>query len=223
MFLSDNRGVHVYDISAPLRPDLPTWPGEEGLTRTLLGAQPDDPATVSHLAFGAHSGTHIDAPVHFLPDGGGVETFAAEMFVGPCYVADLRHVIDTITGDDLEAADIPADTVRLLALTTNSGWSRGDTEFRTDFVAFDVTAARWCLDRGIQLVGNDYLSIETFETEEHQVHKMLLGAGVAVLEGLDLDGVSPGVYELSALPILVPGSDGAPVRAVLMEPVAQGG
>lgn len=187
------------------------------MNRKLVASQPDDPATVSHLAFGAHTGSHVDASIHFLPDGEGVEAFAVDVFVGACFVADLRHVTDVITGDDLESAGITPDTVRLLSLTRNSGWGRRDTEFRSDYVAYDLSAAEWCVDRGIRLIGNDYLSIEPFGADEHLVHKTFLGAGVAVLEGLDLDGVSPGSYELAALPILVPGSDGAPVRAVLIE------
>lgn len=209
--------VQIHDISAPLRDDLPTWPGEEGLKRTLVATQPDDDATVSHLAFGAHTGTHIDAPVHFLVEGSGIDAFPSEVFVGPCFVADLRHVPELITGDDLNEAGIPEECIRVLALTRNSGWSHGDTEFRSDYVAFSASAAAWCLDRGVRLLGNDYLSVEAFESDGFPVHVALLGAGVALLEGIDLEGVSPGSYELVALPILVPGSDGAPARAVLVE------
>ncbi|MFP3881787.1 MAG: cyclase family protein [Actinomycetota bacterium] len=209
--------MRIHDISVPLLEGLPTWPGEQGMERTLVATQPDDPATVSHLAFGAHSGTHIDAPVHFLVDGAGMESFPLEVFLGPCFVADLRQVTSLITGDDLDQAGVPENTVKILALTRNSGWSRSDTAFRPDYVAFDVSAAEWCADRGVRLLGNDYLSVEAYDTEDHAVHKILLGGGVAILEGLDLEGVSPGSYELSALPIFIPGSDGSPVRAVLIE------
>lgn len=187
------------------------------MQRTLVATQPDDPATVSHLAFGAHSGTHVDAPVHFLMDGEGMESFSLESFIGPCFVADLRHVMSLITGDDLERSGVPDDAERILALTRNSGWSRRDQAFRPDYVAFDLSAAEWCVDRGVRLLGNDYLSVESYDTEDHQVHKTLLGAGVAILEGLDLEGVTPRSYELAAFPINVPGSDGSPVRAVLIE------
>ncbi len=209
--------MRLHDISVPLIQDLPTWPGEEGLRRTLVATQPNDPATVSHLAFGAHSGTHVDAPVHFLLDGEGLESFPLESFIGPCFVADLVHVTSLVSGDDLEDAAVPDDVERILALTRNSGWSRRDQTFRPDYVAFDLSAAEWCMDRGVILLGNDYLSVEAYHTEDHQVHKTLLGGGVAILEGLDLDGVSPGRYELSAFPIHIPGSDGSPVRAVLIE------
>jgi len=187
------------------------------MQRTLVAAPPDDPATVSHLAFGAHSGSHVDAPVHFLVGGEGIEVFPLESFIGPCFVADLRGVTDLVTGDDLDKAGVPDDAVRILALTRNSGWSQSDGTFNPDYVAFDLSAAKWCVERGVKLLGNDYLSIEAYDTEDHQVHKTLLGAGVAILEGLDLEGVSPGSYELSALPIHIPGSDGSPVRTVLIE------
>lgn len=187
------------------------------MRRTLVATQPKDPATVSHLAFGAHSGTHVDAPVHFLMDGEGIETFSLESFIGPCFVADLRGVTSLITAADLERAGVPDNAVRIIALTSNSGWSLRDRAFRSDYVAFDLSAAEWCVDRGVRLLGNDYLSVEAYDSEHHQVHKTLLGAGVAILEGLDIDGVSPGTYELSALPINIPGSDGSPVRAVLIE------
>lgn len=209
--------MSVYDITAPLRPDLPTWPGEEGLHRTLVTSQPQDPATVSHLSFSAHSGTHVDAPIHFLPEGRGVEVVDPEAFVGDCWVADLRHVTDLIMADDLDRAGVPREVVRILALTRNSGWSRSDKAFRRDYVAYDLSAAEWCVERRVRLVGNDYLSIEAFGAEGHPVHKTLLGAGVAVLEGTDLAGVSPGRYHLVALPVLIPGSDGSPARAVLFE------
>lgn len=209
--------MRIHDISVPLRENLPTWPGEEGMRRTLVSLQPAHDATVSHFSFTAHTGTHVDAPIHFLPHGGGVETFAPEVFMGPCFVADLRHIADVITGDDLEDAGAPEGMTRLLALTRNSGWSRDMAPFRSDYVAFASSAADWCLERGIKLLGNDYLSVETYDNDDFPVHKALLAAGVALLEGLDLAGVDPGSYDLVSLPILIPGSDGAPVRAVLLE------
>ena len=186
------------------------------MRRELVSAQPDDPATVSHLSFTAHTGSHIDAPVHFLVGGAGVESFVIASFVGPCFVADFRDVDGLITGDHLEDAGVPDDVPRVISLSQNSGWSQ-DTEFRSDYVAYALSAAEWCVSRGIVLLGNDYLSVEAFDSEDFGVHKKLLGAGVAILEGVDLAGVSPGVYELVALPVLIPGSDGAPVRAVLID------
>jgi arylformamidase len=211
--------VRVHDISAPLRADLPVWPGEQGMRRDVVAEQPEDPATVSKLSFGAHTGTHVDAPVHFLAGAGGIEAYAPEVFVGPCHVVDLRAVAERIRADDLEAAGVPPGAERILARTRNSGWSTTETAFREVYVAYDLSAAQWSLSRGVRLLGIDYLSIEAFDAEGqgHPVHRALLGSGVAILEGLDLAGVAAGVYDLVALPLLVPGSDGAPARAILVE------
>jgi arylformamidase len=211
----------VHDITAPLRPDLPTWPDEPGLQRTVTSDVADgDDATVSVLRMGSHSGTHIDAPVHFLPDGGGIETLPVDALVGPVHVVDLTGVEQWITAGDLDGAGLPPRVERLLAKTSNSGWSRSDTEFREGYVGFAESAARWCLERGVRLLGNDYLSIEPFEAAEDDqpVHHILLEAGVVILEGVELEGMEAGEYELAALPLQIPGCDGAPTRAVLVRP-----
>lgn len=211
----------MHDISAPLRPDLPTWPGEEGLRRTLTADQSaGDPATVTHLELGAHAGTHVDAPVHFLPDGAGLEAFPLDAFVGPAHVADVTGAGPVIGATELRSAAIPEEGERLLLKTSNSGWSRSASAFDETYVALDLTAARWCADHGVRLVGIDYLSIEPFDPGERgaPVHRTLLGVGIVILEGLDLEGITAGGYELAALPLRIPdGADGAPARAVLIE------
>lgn len=212
--------MRIHDVTASLREDLPTWPGEEGFQRRpVKDLAKGDRSTVSHLSLGAHTGTHVDAPVHFIEGGGGIDAIAVEALVGPAVVAGLDHVERTIGGDDLEDS-VPAGTQRLLVKTRNSGWSAGDTEFREDFVALDPSAAEWCVARGVRLVGIDYLSIEPYGSSGHPVHRALLQAGVVILEGLDLSGVQPGTYTVAALPLLVPGGDGAPARVVLLEGMA---
>ncbi len=210
----------IHDISAPLRPDLPHWPGETGLRRQVLSdLASGDTATVSELCLGAHTGTHIDAPSHFLVDAGGIETVPVDALVGPALVIGLEDLSGPITAAELARAGIPAGTERLLVKTSNSGWSTRDDRFRENFIAFDPTAASWCVDRGIRLLGIDYLSIEPFGSGKvgHPVHKLLLRAGVVILEGLDLDRVPAGPYLLAALPLRVPGAEAAPTRAVLLE------
>jgi arylformamidase len=127
----------------------------------------------------------------------------------------------TIGADDLEGS-IPEGAHRILLKTRNSGWSTSDTEFREDFVALDTSAADWCVARGVRLVGIDYLSIEPYGSgpKGHPVHHALLEAGVVIVEGLDLSGVEPGPYVVAALPLLVPGGEGAPARVVLLEDLA---
>lgn len=117
------------------------------------------------------------------------------------------------------AATLPSGATRVLARTTNSGWSRAHTAFDESYVAYDTSAATWCVEQGIALVGIDYLSIEPFDadTRDYPVHRTLLAAGVVVLESVDLMGVAPGAYDLIALPLPIPGSDGAPTRALLID------
>lgn len=177
-----------------------------------------DAMCVSHLQLGAHAGTHIDAPRHFLPGAGGIETVPASALIGPAHVIDVPAGMSTISADLLAAA-LPRGATRVLARTTNSGWSQADTAFDESYVAYDTSAAAWCVEQGIALVGIDYLSVEPFDadTRGYPVHRTLLAAGVVVLESVDLMGVAAGAYDLVALPLLIPGSDGAPTRAVLMD------
>lgn len=208
----------IKDISAPLTEDLVTWPEVvERFKRTLVeNLEAGDKTNVSHFEIGAHAGTHIDAPNHFLPGTGGIESIPLEILMGRAQVIRVPATTDVITADVLGRSDIAAGATRLLARTRNSGWTH-HSFFDEGYVAFDLSAAEWCIDNGIGLVGIDYLSIESFSDSMGNcpVHKSLLAAGVVVLESLELIGVDPGEYELIALPLLVPGSDGAPARAML--------
>lgn len=209
----------IHDISAPLRPELVTWPGvvERFDRREVASFAGGDAMCVSHLQLGAHAGTHVDAPRHFLPGAGGIETVPISALIGPAHVIEVPAGAPLITGDLLEA-QLPGGATRILARTTNSGWSRMETAFDASYVAYDTSAASWCVDRGVELVGIDYLSVEPFDadTRDYPVHRALLGAGIVVLESLDLADVPAGTYDLIALPLLIPGSDGAPTRAVLV-------
>jgi arylformamidase len=210
----------VYDVSAPLRPDLPSWPGDESFRRKVVrDLSTGDDATVSQLSLSAHNGTHMDSPCHFLPGAAGIEALRLDVLVGPATVVGLEHLRGPITAADLDVAGVAGGTQRLLAKTSNSGWSTRETSFREDFIAFDVSGARWCVDNGVRLVGIDYLSIEPFGAGRtgHPVHKILLEAGVVIVEGLDLAAISPGPYTLAALPLLIPGGDGAPARVVIID------
>ena len=209
-----------FDVSAPLRPELVTWPGVvERFDRSLVASlDAGDAMTVSQIRLGAHAGTHIDAPCHFLPDGGGIETVPLSALIGPAFVVEVPSGVSVITADVLDDANIPPSVRRVLARTTNSGWSHKSTVFDEDYVAYDESAATWCVRRGVELVGIDYLSVEPFSAGErdYPVHKTLLGSGIVVLESLDLLDVPPGRSELVVLPLLIPGSDGAPARAILL-------
>lgn len=204
----------IVDISVPLRSRMPTWPGSVGLTLTQTQSiAGGSVANVSRLDTDVHMGTHVDAPWHFLANGATVETIPLDELIGPAWVSHLPG-IQAVTASDLDAAGIPAGTRRLLLRTENSEHWATETRFRSDFVALTLDAARWIVDRGIGLIGNDYLSVQRFH-DGPETHRLLLDARVILLEGLDLAGVPPGPWELICLPLRLVGADGAPARAVL--------
>lgn len=210
--------MKVYDVSVPLRPDIPTYEGEPGPKldfRKLLSK--GDSATVSVLSLGSHTGTHVDAPSHFLDGAPGVDRLPLDVLVGPAYVAEFGG--DThITAADLDSMAIPADCQRLLFKTQN-GRLWNDPDFHSDFIALAPDAATKLVERGMRLVGIDYLSIERFRASPHEVHETLLASGVVILEGLDLRHVPPGRYILVCAPLKVVGAEGAPARAFLIDQI----
>ena len=175
-----------------------------------------DEYSLSRLEMSAHTGTHVDAPAHFVPGGGGVETLPLSGLLGPALVVELLDVAE-VRADGLASLAIPPGTERLLLKTRNSArWAAGETQFYEDFVAITADGAQWLVDHGIRLVGVDYLSVAPYEATT-ETHVILLQAGVIPVEGLNLHGISPGEYQFICLPLLLPGCDGAPCRAVLVE------
>ena len=205
----------LIDVTVPLRPGLvPLYPGDTPLTveRAQALAQ-GDPSNVSRLECSAHCGTHVDAPVHFIEGAGGVETVPLDALIGPVWVVDAEQVTTSIDAAAVDALDIPADAERVLFRTRNSQlWD--SPRFVEDFVALSEDGARALVERGVRLVGIDYLSVAPYG-DPAPTHVALLGAGVAVVEALDLRRAVPGRYALTCLPLLVVGADGAPARAVL--------
>jgi arylformamidase len=207
----------LIDISLPISNALPTWPGDPSVSlERVVKIEEGSAANVSRLAAGVHTGTHVDAPLHFIPNDIAVEALDLDRFVGPCQVIELAGS-GRISAADLDGAGVAADTERLLIKTENSAWwSEEPLRFHTEFRALDSGAARWVVERGLKLVGVDYLSVESYEAEANNpTHNILLGARIGVLEGLDLSQVAPGRYRLLCLPLKLVGSDGAPARAVL--------
>lgn len=209
--------MRIYDVSMPLRETMPTYAGTEPGPRlhyhSLIGN--GDSANVSELSLGSHTGTHVDSPDHFLDNGITVEDMPVDAMVGPCYVAEIR-TDSHITIADLEAANIPAGTTRLLVHTSNDRFL-DDDEFHPEFVAFDDDAGPWLVERGLVLIGIDYLSIERFHSPTHAVHHTLLQENIVIIEGLDLRGVPVGEYFLFCGPLRVVGADGAPARVYLLD------
>lgn len=210
--------MKIFDISLTLSPDLPVWPGDapfelEQVESMKKGTQ----ANVSKLSTSVHIGTHVDAPHHFLNDGRTIESLPLDVLTGLCYVTQLPDGVEAITAEALEGMSLPGKLSRVLFGTSNSRlWARGETEFQEDFVAVSEDGAEWLVEHGIQLVGVDYLSVAPYH-DSTPTHRVLLQAGVVVVEGLDLSAVPRGFYELYCLPLKLMGSDGAPARAILIQ------
>jgi arylformamidase len=208
--------MKVYDISLTLRQRMPVYPGEPTpVIEPLKQMERGDFCNVSRLTIATHTGTHIDAPLHFLPGATSVDRLPVDVLVGPALVVQMA-VAQEITAADLEAAAIPPGTERLLFKTRNSRLL-DDDDFRRDFVYLTLDAARWLVERGVRLVAIDYLSVEQMDAQPNIVHQTLLRAGVIIVEGVDLREVAPGPYLLACLPLKIDGADGSPVRAVLVD------
>jgi arylformamidase len=205
----------VLDVTVGLRPGrVPLYPGDTPLQLgPVQSLSAGDPRTVSRLQCSVHAGTHVDGPAHYLEGAPGVEAVALDALVGPCWVADATHVQPHVDAAALERLGLPAAAERVLFRTRNSRlWD--DPHFTEDFVAVTDDAARALVERGVRLVGVDGLSVAPYD-EQTPTHVTLLRAGVAVVETLDLRRAAQGWYDLLCLPLLLPGADGAPARAVL--------
>jgi arylformamidase len=214
----------VIDISLSVSPTLTVWPGDPPVVLEPVARVEDgDVAAISRLVLGTHTGTHVDPPAHFLPGGATVDELPLDVLVGPAVVADCRGGAP-VDAARLEALALPAGTTRLLLKTAGGGAAPTGGEGPTASGGPDATTgiltpdgAAWLVERGVRLVGADTLSIEP-ATEDYPVHRLLLGAGVIIVEGLDLTPAAPGRYQLVCLPLRIAGGDGAPARAVLLPP-----
>ena len=209
--------MKIYDISLPISPEMPVWPGDppvvlEKVSSMDAGAHDN----VSRLECSVHTGTHVDAPHHFLNDHRTVEALSLEVLTGPAQVIQIPEDVGLITAVILEKAAVPSGTLRLLLRTRNSlFWEHDELEFARDFVGISLDGAEWLVQTGVKLVGIDYLSVAPYG-QSTPPHLALLKPGIVILEGLDLSAVSPGIYDLYCLPLKLVGSDGAPARAILI-------
>ncbi len=209
--------MKIFDISLTISPSMPVWPGDPSIELEQIESMDQGAhANVSHLSAGVHIGTHVDAPHHFMNDGRTIEQLPLDVLTGPCYVIQLPDGVEAITAEALDGMSLPKDVKRVLFGTSNSRfWSRGETKFQEDFVAVTEDGAQWLVDQGLQLVGVDYLSVAPYR-DSVPTHRVLLQAGVIVVEGLDLSAVPRGFYDLYCLPLKLLGAEGAPARAILI-------
>ena len=210
--------MEIIDITATVSPKIVRWPDDADppsqtwLSRTEEG----DSSNVSEWKMNSHTGTHMDARLHFVPGGWTMEALDLGRCVGPCRVVDLTRVEGHVSRTDLEEAEV-AGEARLLLKTRNSDLDLMRTgEFDEGYTAISQEAAEYLVEIGVETVGVDFLSVEPFEDEEFNTHHTLLGADVVILEGLVLAGVEPGEYFLACLPLKLAGSDGSPARAILV-------
>jgi arylformamidase len=210
--------VPIYDLSVPLSSELPTYTGDPGIKiDDWSSLAHGGSANVSALYFGAHTGTHVDAPAHFIEGARKVESLELDVLIGEAHVIEVPRERLTIDREFV-SAQFPRGAKRVLFKTRNSAfWSADKADFRTDFTYLELAAAQWLVEEGVKLVGIDYLSIEKFHSLDHEVHRALLSHEVIILEGLNLAQVSAGKYELICLPLRLRShlGDGAPARAVL--------
>ena len=211
--------MQIYDISLTLSPNLPVWPGDPAFqVEKVAEIGKDSDADVSALWMSAHTGTHVDAPAHFIAGAATVESLDLSVLVGSALVVSIPGEVSRIDAETIEDLLPAAPTPRVLFKTRNSRlWEQQVASFKQDFVAIDVSGAKALLERGVRLVGVDYLSVAPFR-EGKPTHRILLGAGVVLLEGLDLSAVAPGQYDLYCLPLKIAKAEGAPARAILVKP-----
>jgi arylformamidase len=202
------------DVSVPLRDGMVRWPDNPPIriTRTQDMERGDD-CNVMKVSLGVHSGTHMDAPVHFLPKGPGIDAMPLSVAIGPARVIGIRDR-QSITPDELRPHRIKRGE-RILFKTRNSPRCWKADSFLKDFVFLSEEGARWLAARRVSTVGIDYLSVAGFYSDTAAIHTILLKAGIWIIEGLNLSRVSPGNYDLMCLPIKIAGGDGAPARALL--------
>ena len=205
----------LIDISVPLQPGLPVWPGNKPLSIVQTNSMKNgSDANVTRFETGSHTGTHIDAPLHFVDDAKTTLEIPLEKLVGPCQVVDLQGKTK-ISAADLEALNLLPGVEKLLFKTDNSRlWDNMTHSFYEDFCALTADAAQWVVDHSIHLVGIDYLSIQLYR-DSFETHVILLSNEVVIVEGLDLRHVEPGAYRLICLPLKIKGVEGTLARGIL--------
>ncbi len=209
--------MKIYDVTVPLAPEVPVYPGDPAFQiKQLSCLEHGDICTVSQLSFGSHTGTHVDPPSHFVAGGITLDQLSLDVLIGPARVVDAGAV-DAIDAATIASANL-AGVERVLFKTRNSKlWQRGEKEFDQNFVYIEAEAAKMLVESGVKLVGIDYLSVEKFNFDAPATHYTLLRNNVIIIEGLNLSEVADGEYELICLPLKIKGGDGGPARVVLRE------
>jgi arylformamidase len=211
--MTPSTGTRIWDISQPLRPELPVWPGDTAFaSRPRWRIAEGSPVNVASFESSTHAGTHADAPLHYAAGAAASADTDLEPYIGPCRLVDARGQGAAISRSFVEAlGPLPARVLfRTYECFPLDRWL-------SDFTAFDAGAVRLLAARGVRLVGLDSPSLDPEESKTMDAHRAVLAADMRILEGLVLDDVPPGDYELVALPLKLVGLDASPVRAILRE------
>ena len=207
------------DISVTTSNQTPVWPGHQNVNISQTATHENgDVAEITHIDMGAHTATHLDAPRHFVPGGGLVDALDLSTLIGPCYVHHVKCK-GVLTEEYFASQKLPEHCSRLLLKIDDHAGKLYQQDFYKDYTAIDHTAATYLINRGLKLIGIDYLSIGPFHAGNVETHQVLLGNDVIIVEGLDLSQVEAGEYQLICLPIRI-ACDGAPCRAVLMPAIS---
>lgn len=205
--------MKIIDISQKISPEMPVYPGDPRFhSRPVCSFKLGHMCEVSELTIGSHCGTHIDAPLHMIPGGAPIESMPLENFYGPCRVLTLPCAV--ISDKMLLEMDVREGERILLRTDPEGRWTRKD---RFNPAVMSIRAAQLLAQLHVRLVGIDSPTVENMEQCDGDVHRTLLEAGVAIVEGLCLEEADRECYILSALPLNLPGENGAPCRAVLIE------
>lgn len=208
------------DVSVPLGDAMVHWPNDPPVSiKRIKNINKGDKTNLSLVSLGTHSGTHVDAPIHFIKAGKGVDTIPLDTLVGRARVIEIRDP-ESIKPEELVTHRIRGGE-RILFRTRNSSYAWQQDKFVEDFVFISDAAADLLVQRRVRLIGIDYLSVGSFRDGGSYVHKTLLGAGIGIIEGLNLAKVIPGKYDLVCLPLRIVSGDGAPAR-VILRPLSRG-
>ncbi|HHV99630.1 MAG TPA: cyclase family protein [Clostridiaceae bacterium] len=205
----------VIDVTKKISQDMTVWPGDPDVHIARCCSIDDgDDFNLSNISMGLHTGTHVDAPLHFINGGRDVSSVDPGNFLRFVKVFSV-NVAKCITREDLK--DLPINEGDALFFRTSNSDLPENGAFNQNYVYLDISAAEYLLEKKVEVVGIDYFSIDGYEVEDYPVHKLFLSKGVIIVEGLYLKDVAEGVYLCSFLPLKINGADGSPVRAVLME------
>jgi len=213
--------MRIYDISIPISPSMAVWPGDPPVKISQLSSiKQGDDSNTSQLSLCVHTGTHIDAPKHFLQGSESIDKLPLEKLMGEVLVMQLMNDVDVIDDKSLKSHPKLDDLLhcsKVLFKTRNSqNWENNQNKFTDKYVGLNTSAAAFLAELNLDLIGVDYLSIATYDDSE-KPHKILLNKEIVLLEGINLHDVHPGIYNLFCLPLPIVDCDGAPARVILTE------